>query len=168
MNTRFAGQTERAGPEIRSAASREHVSHASGGLVLPDGIYGRVGRAGGYAPRDDAHHGWKIRRTSQSRDERRRGDAAKGFALRVHRGISGSNKAKSVGFEATQLSVSQYGMLRKTAGRGCKWNPVTGLVASLRMHKDAQELAVMRRAAILARPGDGRSDTAAKGRGAGI
>ena len=63
--------------------------------------------------------------------------------------LAGS-KAKSVGFEATQLSVSQYGALRKAAGRGCKWKPVAGLVASLRMHKDAQELAVMRRAAILA------------------
>jgi Xaa-Pro aminopeptidase len=63
--------------------------------------------------------------------------------------LAGS-KAKSVGFEATQLSVSQYGALRKAAGSGCKWRPVAGLVASLRMHKDAQELAVMRRAAILA------------------
>jgi Xaa-Pro aminopeptidase len=60
------------------------------------------------------------------------------------------NKARSVGFEATQLSVSQYGALRKATRRGCKWTPATGLVASLRMHKDAQELAVMRRAAILA------------------
>ena len=56
----------------------------------------------------------------------------------------------NVGFEATQLSVSQYGALRKAAGRGCKWKPVAGLVASLRMLKDAQELAVMRRAAVLA------------------
>jgi Xaa-Pro aminopeptidase len=63
--------------------------------------------------------------------------------------LAGS-KAKSVGFEASQLSVSQYGALRKAAGRGCKWRAVAGLVASLRMHKDAQELAVMRRAAILA------------------
>jgi len=60
------------------------------------------------------------------------------------------NKAKSVGFEATQLSVSQYQILRKAAGRGCKWKPAAGLVASMRMHKDAQEVAVMRRAAILA------------------
>jgi Xaa-Pro aminopeptidase len=59
------------------------------------------------------------------------------------------NKAKSVGFEATQLSVSQYGALRKAAG-ACKWTPATGVVACLRMHKDPQELAVMRRAAILA------------------
>lgn len=59
-------------------------------------------------------------------------------------------KAKSVGFEATQLSVSQYGTLRKAAGRGCRWKPANGLVASLRMRKDPQELAVMRRAAILA------------------
>jgi Xaa-Pro aminopeptidase len=61
-----------------------------------------------------------------------------------------SSKAKSVGFEETQLSVSQHRALRKAAGRGCKWKPVVGLVASLRMHKDQQELAVMRRAAILA------------------
>jgi Xaa-Pro aminopeptidase len=63
--------------------------------------------------------------------------------------LAGS-KAKSLGFEATQLSVSQYRVLRKAAGRGCKWKPTTGLVASMRMHKDAQEVAVMRRAAILA------------------
>jgi Xaa-Pro aminopeptidase len=63
--------------------------------------------------------------------------------------LAGS-KAKSVGFEATQLSVSQYRILRKAAGRSCKWKPTTGLVASMRMHKDAQEVAVMRRAAILA------------------
>ena len=59
-------------------------------------------------------------------------------------------KAKNVGFEATQLSVSQHGMLRKAAGRGCRWKPANGLVVSLRMRKDPQELAVMRRAAILA------------------
>src|ERR1700736_3862708 len=63
--------------------------------------------------------------------------------------LAGS-KAKSVGFEATQLSVSQYKALRKGAGRQCKWKPAAGLVASLRIHKDAQELAVMRRAALLA------------------
>jgi Xaa-Pro aminopeptidase len=61
-----------------------------------------------------------------------------------------SSKAKSVGYEAMQLSVSQFGTLRKATGRGCKWKPATGLVASLRMQKDAQELAVMRRAAVLA------------------
>jgi Xaa-Pro aminopeptidase len=61
-----------------------------------------------------------------------------------------AQKAKSVGFEATQLSVSQYGALRKATGRSCKWKPAAGLVASLRMHKDVQELAVMRRAAVLA------------------
>jgi Xaa-Pro aminopeptidase len=61
-----------------------------------------------------------------------------------------AHKAKSVGFEATQLSVSQYGALRKATGRSCKWRPAAELVASLRMRKDAQELAVMRRAAVLA------------------
>jgi Xaa-Pro aminopeptidase len=61
-----------------------------------------------------------------------------------------AHKAKNVGFEATQLSVSQYGALRKATGRSCKWKPAAGLVASLRMHKDVQELAVMRRAAVLA------------------
>jgi Xaa-Pro aminopeptidase len=63
--------------------------------------------------------------------------------------LAGS-KSKSPGFEATQVSVSQYQSLRKAAGRACKWKPVAGLVASLRMQKDAQELAAMRRAAILA------------------
>jgi Xaa-Pro aminopeptidase len=63
--------------------------------------------------------------------------------------LAGS-KARSTGFEATQVSVSQYQALRKAAGRGCKWKPVAGPVASLRMQKDARELVAMRRAAILA------------------
>jgi Xaa-Pro aminopeptidase len=61
-----------------------------------------------------------------------------------------ASKIKSVGFDPTQVSVAQMAALRKAAGRGCRWIAAPGLVAGLRMRKDAQELAVMRRAAMLA------------------
>jgi Xaa-Pro aminopeptidase len=61
-----------------------------------------------------------------------------------------ASKVKNVGFEPAQLSVAQHQGLRKAAGRACSWIAAPGLVAALRMCKDAQELAVMRRAAILA------------------
>jgi Xaa-Pro aminopeptidase len=59
-------------------------------------------------------------------------------------------KAKTIGFDPAQLTVAQLSALKKASGRGCRWIPVTGLVSGLRMRKDPQELAVMRRAATLA------------------
>jgi Xaa-Pro aminopeptidase len=61
-----------------------------------------------------------------------------------------ASRIKSIGFDPTQMSVAQLSTMRKATGRGCRWIPAQGLVAALRMRKDAQELAVMRRAAILA------------------
>jgi Xaa-Pro aminopeptidase len=61
-----------------------------------------------------------------------------------------AREVKNVGFDPAQLSVAQHRALRRAAGRRCRWKPVAGLIGSLRMRKDAQELAVMRRAAILA------------------
>jgi Xaa-Pro aminopeptidase len=57
---------------------------------------------------------------------------------------------RRAGFEATQLSVAQHGALRKAAGRRCKLERTNGLVARLRIRKDALELAQMRKVAILA------------------
>jgi Xaa-Pro aminopeptidase len=61
-----------------------------------------------------------------------------------------ASSAARVGFDPGKVTVAQLGALRKAAGRACRWIPVNGPVAALRMRKDAQELAVMRRAAILA------------------
>ena len=55
-----------------------------------------------------------------------------------------------VGFDPTQLTVSQHKALRRTAGKKCHWVPAPGLVEALRMRKDEFELAQMRKAAILA------------------
>jgi Xaa-Pro aminopeptidase len=57
---------------------------------------------------------------------------------------------RRAGFDPTRLSVAQHGALRKAAGRRSKLERVEGLVAGLRIRKDAQELAQMRKAAILA------------------
>jgi Xaa-Pro aminopeptidase len=59
-------------------------------------------------------------------------------------------RPKRAGFDQGQLSVRDYGVLRKNAGRRCRWVPAAGLVEKLRMRKDAKELGLMRRAAALA------------------
>jgi Xaa-Pro aminopeptidase len=55
-----------------------------------------------------------------------------------------------VGYDANQLTVTQWNTLRKGLGSKARGLEATGLVECLRMRKDAQELAVMRKAAILA------------------
>ena len=54
------------------------------------------------------------------------------------------------GYDANQLAVTQWNTLRKGLGSKARGVEATGLVERLRMLKDAQELAVMRKAAILA------------------
>src|SRR5450432_2231271 len=49
-----------------------------------------------------------------------------------------ASKIKSIGFDPTHISVTQMAALRKAAGRGCRWIAAPGLVADLRMRKDAQ------------------------------
>jgi len=59
-------------------------------------------------------------------------------------------RARRVGFDAAQLTVSQLKIARRASGSGVRWVPVSGLVETLRMRKDTGELAQMRKAAILA------------------
>jgi Xaa-Pro aminopeptidase len=54
------------------------------------------------------------------------------------------------GFDPGQLTVSQWKMVKKAAGARCKGVEAAGLVETLRRRKDARELAVMRKAGILA------------------
>ncbi len=58
--------------------------------------------------------------------------------------------SKRVGFDPSQVTVGQLQSLRKAAGPGVRWILALGKVESLRMRKDAAELAQMRQAAILA------------------
>jgi Xaa-Pro aminopeptidase len=55
-----------------------------------------------------------------------------------------------VGFDPGQLTVAQLKALRKAAGRKCRATEAPGLVEGLRTRKDAVELAVMRKAGLLA------------------
>jgi Xaa-Pro aminopeptidase len=57
---------------------------------------------------------------------------------------------RRIGFDPEQWTVAQLGALRKASGVKCKTKEARGIVESLRSRKDAQEVAVMRKAAILA------------------
>jgi Xaa-Pro aminopeptidase len=63
--------------------------------------------------------------------------------------LAGRGRSK-VGFPASHLTVAQLHAMKKAAGGRVRWSPAEGYVEGLRGHKDAQELAVMRRAAVLA------------------
>jgi Xaa-Pro aminopeptidase len=60
------------------------------------------------------------------------------------------SSSRRVGFDPSHLSVSQLQAVRKASGSRLQWVPAPGAVETLRMRKDAGELAQMRRAAILA------------------
>ena len=57
---------------------------------------------------------------------------------------------RRAGFDPSQTSVTQLGLLRKAAGARTKWIAAPGLVGTLRARKEPSELARMRQAAILA------------------
>jgi Xaa-Pro aminopeptidase len=57
---------------------------------------------------------------------------------------------RRAGYDPEQWTVSQLQELRKAKGAKCREIEAPGMVEHLRMKKDAQELAVMRKAAILA------------------
>jgi Xaa-Pro aminopeptidase len=57
---------------------------------------------------------------------------------------------RRVGCDPEQWTVAQWKMLQKSSGAKCKLVEARGLVEEQRTKKDAQELAVMRKAAILA------------------
>ncbi|HUC52895.1 MAG TPA: Xaa-Pro peptidase family protein [Candidatus Cybelea sp.] len=60
------------------------------------------------------------------------------------------SRCRRVGFDPTQLTVGQLRGFQKATGAGVEWVAASGKVESLRMRKDAAELAQMRRAAMLA------------------
>ncbi len=57
---------------------------------------------------------------------------------------------RRAGFDPLQIAVAQHRALRKAAGARCALKPASGLVSGLRTRKEPQELAQMRKAAILA------------------
>jgi Xaa-Pro aminopeptidase len=57
---------------------------------------------------------------------------------------------KRAGYDPGQLTVAQLEAVKKAAGSKWKGTDASGVVSGLRMQKDAQELAAMRKAAILA------------------
>jgi Xaa-Pro aminopeptidase len=59
-------------------------------------------------------------------------------------------KIRSAGFDFTQWTVAQTKAVRKACKSKCRMIEASGMVERLRMKKDAQELVVMRKAAVLA------------------
>jgi len=57
---------------------------------------------------------------------------------------------RRIGFDPGQTSVAQLKTVRSTAGKRCQWIPAAGRVESLRMRKEPAEIALMRKAALLA------------------
>ncbi len=57
---------------------------------------------------------------------------------------------RRAGYDPEQWTLTQWKTLRKLSGAKCRAIEARGVVESLRMKKDAQELAAMRKAAILA------------------
>jgi len=60
------------------------------------------------------------------------------------------SRFREIGYDPDQWTVSQLKAIRIAAGPRCRFVEARGLVEALRTKKDAQELAVMRKAAILA------------------
>jgi Xaa-Pro aminopeptidase len=90
--------------------------------------------------------------TTQAKEE------APGIQLRLQTGAlypcvgewlkqSGVRRA---GFDPEQWTVAQLNAVQKAGGARCKTKEATGIVEALRSRKDPEELAVMRKAAILA------------------
>jgi Xaa-Pro aminopeptidase len=59
------------------------------------------------------------------------------------------SRMRRIGFDPGQLTVAQQQTLRKATGGKCSWTEAPGMTEGLRMRKDAAELAIMRKAAIL-------------------
>jgi Xaa-Pro aminopeptidase len=61
-----------------------------------------------------------------------------------------TGRGRRVGFDPAQLTVAQHAELSRATRKHITWRAAPGLVAELRMHKEPEELAAMRRAALLA------------------
>ena len=64
--------------------------------------------------------------------------------------VLGDLRARRVGFDPAHMTVSELQGARKASRGRQEWVPVAGTVETLRIRKDAGELAQMRKAAILA------------------
>lgn len=73
-----------------------------------------------------------------------------GSALEAVAASLPGRKSWKVGFEASRVTVTQRDCLAKAAARTVRWIAWDGHVESLRMLKDASELAIMRQAATIA------------------
>jgi Xaa-Pro aminopeptidase len=90
--------------------------------------------------------------TSQAREETsgvRIVQQSRSLVVAVGDFLKGAGGGK-VGFDPSQITVGQLAAMRRAGGRRVRWVASAGHVEALRIRKDPQELAKMRRAAVLA------------------
>ena len=92
------------------------------------------------------------RLTTQAREEMR------GVGVRLQKGsvdesvgrFLRSARLRRIGYDAGSVTVAEFRALRRCAGPGRFWKPVTGLVKDLRSRKEAAEIGSIRAAGLLA------------------
>jgi len=60
-----------------------------------------------------------------------------------------AERSKKIGYDRTQTTVASLAIMKKAAGKGILFAPADGLVATLRVVKDAQEIECMHRASSI-------------------
>jgi Xaa-Pro aminopeptidase len=141
----------------RALQARVGEAHLSGVLSMNPATWyyltGFTGEAGALLVSSKGT--WLVtdgRFTSQAREETfglkviRQEESLMGTMGRLLRGPARSR----IGFDATQLTVSQFRAMRKAAGPRVRWVRADGEVEKGRQRKDPAELARMRKAAALA------------------
>lgn len=77
-------------------------------------------------------------------------ESSGGYPEALTKTLTERPRLKKIGFEAQRVTVAQWEQLKKNTPAGLEWVATEGLVEGLRMVKDAEEVAAIRRAIAVA------------------